>query len=143
MTREPLLDRPEIELRFATNSSGELVLVEVGFPPTTSIATAKLFLYHQLGEVLLRPCGELVWHHTPTAITACWARAEHGTAATDATWIDLAPGIREKVIGSGTAAFTAAVAFDPLQGWDAEKAAAWLNQFLPTESASRYAMVVR
>ena len=47
----------------------------------------------------------------------------------DATWIDLEPGVREKVVGTGLFAYTAAVRFDPAEGWDAEKAAAWLEGY--------------
>ena len=49
--------------------------------------------------------------------------------------------MREKVVGCGAAAFTAAVAFDPAAGWDAEKAAAWLARHLPAASAGRFAAV--
>jgi hypothetical protein len=55
----------------------------------------------------------------------------------------LEPGVREKVVGVGCAAFTAAVSFDPAAGWDAEKAAAWLDRHLPAPSAGRYATVPR
>jgi hypothetical protein len=141
MTREPLLDRPEIELRFTADAAGEPVLAEVAFPAATTVAAAKSFLFHQVGEVLLHPCGVVRWDHTPAALTACWPAAEHGTPATDATWIDLEPGVREKVVGAGLAAFTAAVAFDPSAGWDAAKAEAWLARHLPAESAARFAAV--
>jgi hypothetical protein len=144
MTREPLLDRPEIELRFTADPAGEPVLAEVAFPITTTVAAAKSFLFHQVGEVLLHPCGTVRWDHTPTALTAGWPAVEHGTTAPDmpgATWIDLEPGVREKVIGTGLVAFTAAVAFDPSAGWDAAKAEAWLARHLPAESVTRFAAV--
>jgi hypothetical protein len=141
MTREPLLDRPEIELRFTLDPAGEPVLAEVAFPIATTVPLAKTFLFHQLAEVLLHPCGEVQWNHTPTALTACWQAAECGAAPADGIWIDLEPGVREKIIGSGLIAFTAAVAFDPSAGWDAEKAAAWLADHLPAESAGRFAIV--
>ncbi len=138
MTREPLLDRPEIELRFAADSSGEPVLAEVAFPAGTVAADAKSFLFHQLGEVLLRPCGAVQWNHAPTELTACCPAVEHHP---DATWIDLEPGVREKVVGTGLVAFTAAIAFDPAAGWDAEKAEAWLTHHLPVDCAGRFAAV--
>jgi hypothetical protein len=141
MTREPLLDRPEIELRFLANENGEPVLAEVAFPGGTPIAAARSFLFHQLGEVLLRPCGEVRWEHTPTAITASWPVAEHGVPPTATEWIDLEPGVREKIVGLGLAAFTAAVSFDPASGWDADRAAAWLAEHTPAPSASRFCAV--
>ena len=141
MTREPLLDRPEIELRFLADEDGEPVLAEVAFPGGTAIAAARSFLFHQLGEVLLRPCGEARWEYSPTAITASWPAAEQGTHPTAAEWIDLEPGVREKIVGHGLAAFTAAVSFDPAQGWDADRAAAWLAENAPAPSASRFCAV--
>jgi hypothetical protein len=143
IAREPLLDRPEIELRFTTNPEGEPVLVEVAFPLATSIATAKSFLYHQLNEVLLRPLSAVAWQSTPTAITAIWATADLASAASETAWIDLEPGVREKVVGVGLAAFTAAVAFDVTAGWNTEKAEMWLNEHFPTESPVRFATVPR
>lgn len=138
MTREPLLDRPEIELRFTADSTGEPILAEVVFPAGTMAADAKSFLFHQLGEVLLRPCGSVRWNHAPTELTACCHAVEHHS---DAIWIDLEPGIREKVIGTGLVAFTAAVSFDPAAGWDADKAEAWLARHLPVDCAGRFAVV--
>ena len=138
MTREPLLDHPEIELRFTADSTGEPVLAEVAFPARTAAADAKSFLFHQLGEVLLRPCGAVQWDHAPAALTACWPAAEHNT---DAAWIDLEPGVRERVVGTGLVAFTAAVAFDPAAGWDVEKAEMWLARYLPADCAGRFASV--
>jgi hypothetical protein len=139
MTREPLLDRPEIELRFVLDAGSEPRLAEVAFPAGTAVPSAKAFLFHQIGEVLLRPCGAVNWHHGQGAITACWSAAEHGNSP--ATWIELESGVREKVAGIGCAAFTAAVTFELSAGWDAEKAEAWLTEHLPGPSAGRFAAV--
>jgi hypothetical protein len=139
MTREPLLDRPDIELRFIPGDDDEPVLAEVAFPKETAIASARSFLFHQLGEVLLRPCGDMQWHRSEVTITACWHLVERGTPANTAGWIELEPGIREKIVGEGLAAFTAAVTFDAAAGWDAGRATAWLEAHLPASSASRFA----
>ncbi len=139
VTREPLADRPEIELRFAA-SDAEPVLAEIAFPGTTAVPAAKSFLFHTLNEVLLRPCGECVWAHAADAITVTWPAAD---TARDATWIDLEPGVREKVTGTGLFAYTAAVRFDPEAGWDAEKAAEWLGKYLPPPATGRFAAVPR
>jgi hypothetical protein len=138
LVREPLLDRPEIELRFATDDDGEPVVAEVAFPHTTTIAEAKAFLFRELGEVLLHPCGEHRWQELP-ALAVRWPAVE--TAVREETWIDLEPGVRERIVGTGSAAFTAAIAFDPAAGWDRVRAEAWLASHLPCESASRVAML--
>ena len=136
-TREPLADRPEIELRF-TSFDGDPLLAEIAFPLATAVPVAKTFLFHELGEVLLRPCGDLVWVNAADAITAGWPAAD----GPDAVWIDLEPGVREKVAGAGPCAFTAAVSFDPAAGWDAETAAAWVAKHL-SPSAGRFAALPR
>ena len=141
LTREPLLDRADVEVRFA-QADGEPVLAEVAFPAATPVAAAKSFVFEQLDKILLRPCGPVEWDHTPDAVTARWPAADCG-GGPDAAWIDLEPGVREKVVGSGACAFTAAVSFDPAAGWDAEKVAAWLDHHLPAHSDCRFAAVPR
>jgi hypothetical protein len=143
IVREPLLDRPEIELRFISGTDGEPILVEVAFPMSTSIAAAKSFLFHQLGEILLRPSGEASWHSTPGTIAVSWAAVDRVTPHAEPAWIELEPGIREKVVGVGLAAFTSALAFDPASGWTVEKAERWLTEHLPAESSSRFASIAR
>jgi hypothetical protein len=138
MTREPLLDCPEIEVRFVAGDDGELVLAEVAFPAAMPVGEAKAFLFRHLGEVLLRPCGPATWHEEAGTLTARWPAAERG----EGEWIDLEPGVREKVVGFGLSAFTAAVSFAAAAGWDAEKAAAWLEGHLEP-SACRFATAPR
>lgn len=139
LSREPVLDHPHVELRMAAGDGGDPVLAEIAFPVNTAVAAAKGFLFSQLGEVFLRPLGELHWHHAPDRLTACWPAADAGPAE----WVDLEPGVREKVAGAGPAAFTAAVAFDPAAGWDEAKAEAWLAARLPDPSAGRLAVLPR
>jgi hypothetical protein len=119
-------------------------LAEIAFPAGTPVPAAKSFLFHELGEVLLRPCGEFHWQQAPGALVAVWPAATSGLAvAPEGVWIDLEPGVREKVAGAGLFAFTAAVSFDPSAGWDAEKAAAWLARHLPPPSSGRFAALPR
>src|SRR5205823_3259450 len=128
MTREPLADRPDVELRFVPGETGEPVLAEIAFPAGTAAAEAKAFVARELGEALLRPCGEPERHAAADRITVRWPAAD---SAGPGEWIDLEPGVREKVVGVGVAAFTAAVTFDPSAGWDAAAAEAWLAAHLP------------
>jgi hypothetical protein len=127
LAREPVLDRPEVELRFATAGGGEPVLAEVAFPAGVPVLDAKRFLAAEVGEVLLRPCGHPCWSHPDGRPTACWPAAEAGGGP--AGWVELEAGVREKVVGH----FTAAVAFDPEAGWDATAAADWLAARLPAD----------
>jgi hypothetical protein len=135
VSHEPLADRPEIELRF-TASDGEPLLAEIAFPGTTPIAQAKQFLFGSLGEILLRPCGDVVWTIERDSIIATWPVADSDR---DAVWIELEPGVREKVSGTGLFAFTAALRFASDDGWDKDRAAAWLGKHLPPLSTGRFA----
>lgn len=140
VTREPLLDHPHIELRLAADENGQAVLAEVAFPASTSIADAKRFLIRETDNVLLRPLGECVWHVGDGHLTACWPAAE---SCADEAWVELESGVREKVVGLGPAAYTAAIDFDPAAGWDAEGAAAWLAARVPAPSPGRLAVLPR
>jgi hypothetical protein len=140
MAREPLADRPEVELRFVPGESGEPVLAEIAFPAGTTAADAKAFVARELGETLLRPCGESERQHAADRVAVCWPAA---ASAGPAVWIDLEPGVREQVVGAGAHAFTAAVSFDPSAGWDAERIEAWLAVRLPPPSPGRAAALPR
>lgn len=139
LMREPLLDRPEIELRFAADGDGEPAVAEVAFPAGTTFADAKAFLFHQLGEVLLHTCAESSWDQSSGSIVIRWPAAENPTC--ESVWIDLEPGVRERVVSSTSSAFTAAVEFDPSFGWDRAGAEAWIAKHQRPESAGRFARI--
>jgi hypothetical protein len=130
-----------VELRVTAGEDGRAFLAEIAFPATTPVAEAKEFLIRQLGEVLLRPCGERQWRHGPDHLTAHWPAAETGSAV--CAWVELEIGVRENVVGVGPAAFTAAVVFDPAAGWDAERAEAWLAARHPSATPGRLAVLPR
>ncbi len=75
LCREPLADRPDVELRFAKPHGAEPVLAEVAFPAGTSVAVAKAFLAREVGEVRPVPCGPVLWHESADRLTACWPAA--------------------------------------------------------------------
>ena len=130
---EPLADRPDVELRFADESNGDVVLAEVAFPPRFTTVEAKAFLIAELGEVRLAPFGAVRWHETADRLIACFPAAETGQRVVG--WVDLASGVREKVTGSGSEVYTAAVQFEKSAGWNRNSAEAWLLGQIP-ESAS-------
>jgi hypothetical protein len=128
LTCEPVLDVPEIELR-VSGHNGDAALAEIAFPADTSIADAKRFLVSQLGEVLLRPSGDLRWHDDAGSLVACWPVPDAATIVEE--WVELEAGVQEKISGAGIEAFTSAIAFDPACGWDRARAEAWLDTHLP------------
>lgn len=141
VTREPVADHPHIEVHVVPDDAGTAQLAAIAFPPDTPAAVAREFLFRQLGEPHLRPCGDHHWHHAGDQLMACWPAAE--VEAAEVGWVELHPGVREKVVGAGHAAFTAAVVFDPAAGWSPESAAAWLDEHLPPCSPSRVAVLPR
>lgn len=128
LLREPLLDHPDVELGLSATDE-EPVLAEIAFPEGTAIPAAKSFLFTQLGEVVLRPCGEPVWHSGADRLTACWPMLE-----VDGEWVELETGVRELVVGHGLAAFTGAVSFDPAC-WDEDSARTWLESRIPPQTS--------
>ena len=132
LTREPLADRPEIELRFVADEA-EPVVAEIAFPAALPVPDAKAFLCGELSEVRLRPLGAPVWND----LEVSWPAVGAGGA-----WVNLEPSVRERVVGSGAAAFTAALNFDAAAGWTAESAAEWIASRLPPPG-SRFAALPR
>jgi hypothetical protein len=128
VTCEPVLDQPEIELR-VSGHDGDAALAEIAFPADTPIAEAKRFLISQLGEVVLRPCGDFHWQDDGGSLHVCWPVPN--SAAIVEEWVELEAGVQEKISGAGIDAFTSAIAFDPSCGWDRAKAEAWLETHLP------------
>lgn len=139
LCREPLLDRPEIELRFVRTTAGHVALAEIAFPAGTTVAEAKRFVHEQLGLVLLRPCGLAHRHGDEATIRVCWPVVEQ--AGTDLCWVELEPGVREAGVGTGAGVFTAAVCFDRSAGWNEAQAEAWLAAHVPTTTSSRLAVL--
>lgn len=118
---EPLLDRPEIELRFDADSA----LAEVLFPANFTAAMARAWLAAELGEARPVACGPAEWTAGET-IHAVWPHAS--TPAGE--WIESIPGVRECVSGTAADAPTAELRFDPATGWTRESAEAWVNEMI-------------
>lgn len=128
LIREPLADRPDVELRFL-RSAGEPQLAEVAFPPSVPAAEARAFLARELGEIRITPCGAVSWREMESQLIACWPAVDAHIC--DCDWADLAPGVREKVDGTGPDARTCAVVFEKDAGWDRPTAEEWLARIAP------------
>jgi hypothetical protein len=119
---ESLVDRPDIEVRFDLNN-GEPTLAEVLFPRGMTLAEAKAFLAVEAGEARWSCLGPAVWQDSASVITCGWPLVE---CLDEGTWVDLVPGVRERIVGTGQATLTAAITFDPA-GWTRDSAAEWLQ----------------
>ena len=120
---EPLIDKPEVELRFGTTTHGEYLPVEIAFPASFPPAEAKALAARELGETRLTPNGTWHWHENGRLI-ACWPMPDKATGP----WVELEAGVREWVIASDGLPTTAAVSFDPAAGWNRDKAEAYLER---------------
>jgi hypothetical protein len=123
LVREPLLDRPEIELRFTPGD--EPTLVEVVFAPSMTAAECRAWLAAELGEARPVARGPAEWA-VGESIRAVWADAD-GAAG---EWVESVPGVRELVSGTHAEAATAEMRFDPRLGWTRESAEAWVVEKL-------------
>lgn len=119
--REPLADRSDIELRFGTDATGDYVLASVAFSPETGVADAKAFLALDLGEVQLVPLGPARWHSEELSVA--WPLLE----SDDGVWIDVEPGVRERVVSVDGLPATAGVRFDSAM-WSREAAEVWIDE---------------
>lgn len=120
---EPLIDKPEVELRFGSTMNGEYLPVEIAFPASFPPAEAKALAARELGETRLTPNGTWHWHENGRLI-ACWPMPDKATGP----WVELEAGVREWVIASEGLPTTAAVSFDPAAGWNRDKAEAYLER---------------
>ncbi len=120
---EPLLDKPEVEVRFGTTTQGEYLPVEIAFPAAFPPAEAKALAARELGETRLTPNGTWHWHENGRLI-ACWPMPDKATGP----WVELEAGVREWVIATDGLPTTAAVSFDPAAGWNRDKAEAYLER---------------
>ena len=109
--REPVADRPEIELGIHTPPAGEPELAEVTFPAGTPITAAVEYVFKELGE--LPVCG----------VGAALLRTTSASAAT----ADLGDGIRAAVTTKAEGWTISAIEFDPAN-WTTERVADWMRR---------------
>ena len=117
---EPLLDRPEIELRFGPGD--ETGVVEVAFPPEWTAPACRAWLAAELEDARPVARGPATWNEGES-IRAVWADAD-GAAG---EWVESVPGVRELVVGTDADAPTAELRFDPSHGWTRDSAEAWVK----------------
>jgi hypothetical protein len=114
--REPVADRPDVELRIHTPPDGEPELAEVAFPGGTQVGQAIEYLFQQLGEL-------------PAGPDPCWEEAEERLVG---RWRTTAGGERG-FLGDGVHALiadgeVAAVEFDRSARWNRHRGAAWVRR---------------
>ena len=128
---ESVADDPDTELRILAPEDGSPALVEVIFPPATTIDRAKAYLYRELNELPI-PATPARWDETPQR----WVYRLSAAPATKT--VELEPGLREQFRECAGCWHTVAFEFDRAT-WTRERAAAWTDQFLCSHDPARTA----
>ena len=130
---EPVVDAPDIELRLFTPPGGDPTLAEVAFPATTAPATAREYLFRELGEVTCEPRARTAaWDETPAGPVLRFAPADPAP-----TLAEIGPGIREELAGLETRAIHFAA------DWALEKAKEWAAENVGRRTGGRVATLAR
>lgn len=138
---EPLLDCPDVLLRFRDLSANQVELAEIVFPATW-LFDARRFAAQQLQDYNPTPCGPAEWSEVDgRPLRLCWPLIEALAAHHPSSWIDWGNGVQEWCVWDGEAFLTAALIFDPANGWDRARAEAWLSDLLPRETHQRFALL--
>jgi hypothetical protein len=123
---ERVADRPDVELRIVAAPRTAPQLVEVVFPGATPLASAKEFIFRELGELAVQTTGPAFrWVDEPDRLALQFAPASDADGPT----VDLTPGVRERlgrVAGAGGVEWqTCALEFDRQAEWTRDRAEEW------------------
>jgi hypothetical protein len=134
LQREPIFDRPEIELGIVSPPGKSPQIVEVSFPATTSLEDARTYLFQELEELAVQPAGlSGEWRQGAGSVTLVF---DLGPDA-ERVCVCLGDGIHEHLVrlcsnpARGEVGWkTAALEFDCASGWDLDRARAWVEERL-------------
>jgi hypothetical protein len=138
LEKESVADRADIELRIANPRTGQPFLAEVLFPASMSLAEAKEYLFHELGEI---PCLSRVR-------TARWVDSADGpifrinsipAMPLPPSSVVLGPGLTMRAHDTSPCLSHSEVAlsFSEEAGWDRARAEAWVNRHLLMRDSGR------
>jgi hypothetical protein len=135
---EPVVDRPDIELRILSIPHQPPRIVEVLFPVCTDIGAAKQFIFHELEELAVQTLGRgLCWFETAEQVILEFARSVDAETKT----ITLGPGICERIArlpaDSGMDWHTCSLEFVRAAGWTRQRAEEWIAERLGLRAPGR------
>ncbi len=135
---EPVVDRPDIELRILSIPRQPPRIVEVLFPVGMDIGEAKQFIFRELEELALQTRGRgLYWFETAEQVILELA---HSTEA-ETRSIALENGVCERIArlpaDSGADWHTCSLEFARAAGWTRQRAEEWIAQRLGFRSPGR------
>jgi hypothetical protein len=132
LDREPVADRPDVELRIHTPPGGTPELAEVAFPVGTAIGRAVEYVFAELGEL---PCGLSAECRVLNSDSGAGLSTQH--SALNTISIDLGDGVRVATADAPGGWDLLAVEFTPSAGWDRERAAAWVHRHVVQHGPAR------
>ena len=121
LEREPVADRPDVELCIHTPTDGPPELVEVAFPADTPVARAVEYVFKELGELPVSSEAQSV-----LGIAVSAAGQERA---------DLGGGVNAIVRATTSGWAVPAVEFGA--GWDREQASAWMHRHAVPSGSGR------
>jgi hypothetical protein len=139
---EPVVDRPDIELRILSIPHQTPRIVEVLFPAGMELDEAKRFLFQESEELAVQTHGHsLRWSETATEVIL--ELADRNDA--EATTLHLAHGVRECIARlpanrgamDGIDRHTCSLSFAVADGWTRTRAETWIEERLGLRSLGR------
>lgn len=143
LQREPVFDRPDVELGIVSAPGQEPCVAEVIFPGSASITEAKQYIHGELQELALHASAPaLRWREGGAGFSV-----EFSEEGETETTVILEPGVRERVSRlpcDGEVAWqTCALEFDRAAGWDRAAAERWVEERLGLRDIGRTAVLSR
>lgn len=141
---EPVVDRPDIELRILSVPRQAPRIVEVLFPPCMGMGEAKQFIYRELEELAVQTHGRgLCWVETAEEVILEFADSGESQTMT----VALETGIHECVVhvsadsgttgNGGREGHTCSLGFSRAAGWTLPHAEEWIAERLGLRSLGR------
>jgi hypothetical protein len=124
LDREPVADRPDVELRIHTPTAGPPELAEVAFPGGTAITRAVEYVFAELGEL-------------PASLSAECRVLSAELPSLSTMSVGLADGVRAAIADAPGGWEVFAVEFNPAAGWDRERATAWVRRHVVQHGPGR------
>jgi hypothetical protein len=135
---EPVVDRPDIELRILSAPRQTPQIVEVLFPAGMDIGEAKQFLFHELEELAVQTCSRsLRWFETEEQVVLEFVCKSDSETRTIALENGLCERIARLPVNEGMDWHTCSLEFARAAGWTRQRAEEWIVERLGLRSLGR------
>jgi hypothetical protein len=125
LDREPVADRPDVELRIDAPPDRLPELAQMAFPAGAPIARAVEYVFQELGEL-------------PAGLNAeCRVLSAESANGIGAERADLGGGVRTLIADTPAGWEVTAVEFDSAAGWDHARAQAWMLMHVNRQGPGR------